>query len=219
MKNTKLELFNSLTNDNQFIVLFIGKNSQYNDMVQRVYNLHWNSIVTTFNLDENRCGISANQFNELENYRKVFPIGIEDSENRKNLFNKKKLTPISVVSCIEKKQAQYKRTFNKYLDKLHDRLSVGGTLIVDGFTVEEYERLNLAEYISDLGTDIVFVVDTSPSMSAKDVDGGQRLDAAKNAIYLLTGKNDGSRHGLQYGGSCRRSTSARCRPRRSCHRG
>ena len=110
MKNTKLELFNSLTNDNQFIVLFIGKNSQYNDMVQRVYNLHWNSIVTTFNLDENRCGISANQFNELENYRKVFPIGIEDSENRKNLFNKKKLTPISVVSCIEKKQAQYKRT-------------------------------------------------------------------------------------------------------------
>ena len=155
MKNTKLELFNSLTNDNQFIVLFIGKNSQYNDMVQRVYNLHWNSIVTTFNLDENRCGISANQFNELESYRKVFPIGIEDSENRKNLFNKKKLTPISVVSCIEKKQAQYKRTFNKYLDKLHDRLSVGGTLIVDGFTVEEYERLNLAEYISDLGTNVV----------------------------------------------------------------
>ena len=156
MRNERLELYNSLTNDNRFNVLFIGKNSQYNDMVQRVYNLHWNSIVTTFDLEENECGISANQFNELESYRKVFAIGIEDSENRKNLFNKKKLTPISVVSCIEKKQAIYKRYFNKYLDKLHDKLSVGGTLIVDGFTTEEYEKLNLDEYISDLGTDIVY---------------------------------------------------------------
>ena len=55
---------------------------------------------------------------------------------------------------------------------------------------------NQEKVYTSLGTDIVFVVDTSPSMSAKDVDGGQRLDAAKNAIYLLTGKNDGSRHGL-----------------------
>lgn len=49
---------------------------------------------------------------------------------------------------------------------------------------------------TSLGTDIIFVIDTSPSMSAKDVDGGQRLEAAKNAIYMLTNKNDGSRYGL-----------------------
>ncbi len=55
---------------------------------------------------------------------------------------------------------------------------------------------NQEKVYTSLGTDIVFVIDTSPSMSAKDVDGGQRLDAAKNAIYMLTGKNTGSRHGL-----------------------
>ncbi len=55
---------------------------------------------------------------------------------------------------------------------------------------------NQEKVYTSLGTDIVFVLDTSPSMSAKDVDGGQRLEAAKNAIYLLTEKNDGSRYGL-----------------------
>ena len=55
---------------------------------------------------------------------------------------------------------------------------------------------NQEKVYTSLGTDIVFVVDTSPSMSAKDMEGGQRLDAAKNAIYTLTSKNDGSRYGL-----------------------
>ena len=55
---------------------------------------------------------------------------------------------------------------------------------------------NQEKVYTSLGTDIVFVVDTSPSMSAKDMEGAQRLEAAKNAIYLLTGKNDGSRYGL-----------------------
>ena len=55
---------------------------------------------------------------------------------------------------------------------------------------------NQEKVYTSLGTDIVFVVDTSPSMSAKDVDGGQRIDAAKNAIYLLSSKNDGCRYGL-----------------------
>ena len=55
---------------------------------------------------------------------------------------------------------------------------------------------NQEKVYTSLGTDIVFVLDTSPSMSAKDVDGGQRLEAAKNAIYMLSNKNDGSRYGL-----------------------
>lgn len=55
---------------------------------------------------------------------------------------------------------------------------------------------NQEKIYTSLGTDIVFVVDASPSMSAKDVDGAQRLEAAKNAINLLTAKNDGSRYGL-----------------------
>ena len=55
---------------------------------------------------------------------------------------------------------------------------------------------NQEKIYTSLGTDIVFAVDTSPSMSAKDMDGSQRLEAAKNAIYTLTNKNDGSRYGL-----------------------
>ena len=55
---------------------------------------------------------------------------------------------------------------------------------------------NQEKVYTSLGTDIVFVLDTSPSMSAKDMDGAQRLEAARNAIYLLTNKNDGSRYGL-----------------------
>ena len=55
---------------------------------------------------------------------------------------------------------------------------------------------NQEKVYTSLGTDIVFVVDTSPSMSAKDMDGGMRLDAAKAAIQSLTSANSGSRYGL-----------------------
>jgi len=55
---------------------------------------------------------------------------------------------------------------------------------------------NQEKVYTSLGTDIVFVLDTSPSMSAKDMDGIQRLEAAKNAIYTLSNKRDGSRYGL-----------------------
>lgn len=47
-----------------------------------------------------------------------------------------------------------------------------------------------------LGTDIVFVVDTSPSMAAKDMDGITRLSAAKNAINILMQNHNGFRYGL-----------------------
>ena len=55
---------------------------------------------------------------------------------------------------------------------------------------------NQEKVYTSLGTDTVFVVDTSPSMSAKDVDGLMRLDAAKNTIFNLTSNNDGCRFGL-----------------------
>ena len=35
---------------------------------------------------------------------------------------------------------------------------------------------------TSLGNDVIFVVDTSPSMAAKDIDGDRRIDSAKNAI-------------------------------------
>ena len=55
---------------------------------------------------------------------------------------------------------------------------------------------NQEKVYTSLGTDVVFVLDTSPSMSAKDMENSMRLEAAKAAIQSLSNKNDGSRYGL-----------------------
>lgn len=49
---------------------------------------------------------------------------------------------------------------------------------------------------TSLGSDVVFVVDTSPSMAAKDMDGFQRIEAAKNTINNVTQENAGIRFGI-----------------------
>lgn len=54
---------------------------------------------------------------------------------------------------------------------------------------------------TSLGTDIIFVVDTSPSMAAKDIDGSTRLEAAKNTIKLISKEYEGFRFGIVVLGS------------------
>lgn len=51
------------------------------------------------------------------------------------------------------------------------------------------------------GTDILFVLDTSPSMAARDINGMLRIDAAKNAIDTLVQNNEGASYGLLAMGS------------------
>ncbi len=46
------------------------------------------------------------------------------------------------------------------------------------------------------GTDIIFALDISPSMAARDVSGTTRLDAAKQAILMLAVENPGYAYGL-----------------------
>jgi Ca-activated chloride channel family protein len=46
------------------------------------------------------------------------------------------------------------------------------------------------------GTDIIFVVDVSPSMAAQDVGGMTRLEAAREAIRFLARERDGAAYGL-----------------------
>jgi Ca-activated chloride channel family protein len=46
------------------------------------------------------------------------------------------------------------------------------------------------------GADILFVLDTSPSMAARDIADMSRLDAAKQAIHTLAGDNMGDSLGL-----------------------
>ena len=49
---------------------------------------------------------------------------------------------------------------------------------------------------TSLGTDIVFAVDTSPSMAANDVGGMSRLESAKNTIRTVAVEHDGCRFGM-----------------------
>ena len=49
---------------------------------------------------------------------------------------------------------------------------------------------------SSRGADIIFVVDISPSMAARDIAGMSRLEAAKLAIHTLAGENKGDSLGL-----------------------
>ena len=46
------------------------------------------------------------------------------------------------------------------------------------------------------GTEIVFVIDTSPSMAALDIGTSNRLEAAKQAVNLIVENNSGSAFGL-----------------------
>lgn len=54
---------------------------------------------------------------------------------------------------------------------------------------------------TSLGTDVVFVIDSSPSMSASDINGYSRIDAAKNTIIKIINENDGIRVGIVAFGS------------------
>lgn len=54
---------------------------------------------------------------------------------------------------------------------------------------------------TSLGTDVVFVLDTSPSMAAKDIGNQMRLEAAKNTIRNVALDYDGCRYGMVVLGS------------------
>lgn len=49
---------------------------------------------------------------------------------------------------------------------------------------------------TSLGTDIIFVIDCSPSMAAKDMNNESRLEASKKSIFYLLQESKGSRFGL-----------------------
>ena len=57
-------------------------------------------------------------------------------------------------------------------------------------------KVHQEKVYTSLGTDIVFVVDTSPSMAARDMGGMSRLESAKNAIIAIAREHDGCRFGL-----------------------
>ncbi|MBQ8561128.1 MAG: VWA domain-containing protein [Spirochaetaceae bacterium] len=63
-------------------------------------------------------------------------------------------------------------------------------------SLAEPVRLQQEKIYTSRGTDIVFVLDTSPSMMARDIAGMSRLDAARQAITLLVPQTEGTGFGL-----------------------
>lgn len=73
-------------------------------------------------------------------------------------------------------------------------LGVGGFLIaIIAFAEPVFYRQE--RVYTSRGTDIVFVIDISPSMAAKDISSGTRLEAAKHCIRDLVTENSGATFG------------------------
>lgn len=99
------------------------------------------------------------------------------------------------VSDWNGKTFKWNRKFRNFLSVLSKvLLVVSYVLFVVAFAdpvVYRQERVYTSR-----GTDIVFVLDVSPSMAARDFSGTRRIDAAKQAITNLLNSNQGVSYGL-----------------------
>ena len=106
-----------------------------------------------------------------------------------------RLTFPAVLSDFQGNHFVWKGRSQKILSVLAKLLSgTGFILAVTAFAdpvISHQEKV-----YTSLGTDVLFVVDTSPSMAAKDINGTMRLEAAKNAITTLSQNYDGCRYGI-----------------------
>ncbi len=64
------------------------------------------------------------------------------------------------------------------------------------FAIAEPTSIEQEKKYTSRSSDVVFVLDVSPSMAALDIANGTRLDAAKQAIKLLVMQNDSNSYGL-----------------------
>ena len=86
------------------------------------------------------------------------------------IFNR--ITFPAVLADWEGRRFEWKGRPQKFLSVLASIFFTAGFLISVAALAAPVLS-NQEKVYTSLGTDIVFVVDTSPSMSAKDVDGGQ----------------------------------------------
>lgn len=76
------------------------------------------------------------------------------------------------------------------------RVLLVAAFILTIFAIADPVKVTQEKIYTTLGTDIIFVVDTSPSMAAKDVEGQYRINVAKNAISKIIREHDGFRYGV-----------------------
>lgn len=112
---------------------------------------------------------------------------------RLKIFNK--ISFSAVLADWNGHKFEWKGKFQKFLSVLSKvLLCIGYILVVTAFAdpVISYQE----KVYTSIGTDVVFVIDTSPSMAAKDVNNSIRLEVAKNSIQELSQSHNGCRFGL-----------------------
>lgn len=84
------------------------------------------------------------------------------------------------------------RTFFSFVRTILLLLSfIFAVIALSGPVIYEQEKVYTSR-----GTDILFVLDISPSMAARDINGKCRIDAAKSAINYIVANDPGSSFGL-----------------------
>lgn len=112
---------------------------------------------------------------------------------RLKLFNR--ISFSAVLADWEGHRFEWNGRLQKFLSVFSKVLLCLGYILVITALADPVISYQEKVYTS-LGTDVAFVVDTSPSMAAKDVDSMMRLEAARNAIYKLSGEHQGYRFAL-----------------------
>lgn len=90
---------------------------------------------------------------------------------------------------------EYRRPFRNFLSGLSRALCVAGFICVVFAAASPVVHKQEKVYNSK-GSEIIFVVDTSPSMNAKDIGTLTRIEAARQSIKTLAQSNTGSSLGL-----------------------
>lgn len=107
----------------------------------------------------------------------------------------RKMTFPAVLANWEGSKFEWNGNFRKFLtvlSKIMLNLSfILGIIALSDPIISKQEKI-----YTNLGNDIIFVVDTSPSMAAKDINSGTRLEAAKSAIKTLIKSHEGYRYGI-----------------------
>ena len=105
--------------------------------------------------------------------------------------------PTFVITLADWKGRHFE--WNKKLRNFASALSVilgiaGYIMAVIAFSEPIFYRQE--RVYTSRGTDIMFVMDISPSMAARDINGSTRLDSAKNCVKNLVDSNPGATFGV-----------------------
>ncbi|MBQ9539687.1 MAG: VWA domain-containing protein, partial [Treponema sp.] len=107
----------------------------------------------------------------------------------------KRLSFLAVLGDWQGDAFEWKGTVFSLLFRFYKLLEILAFVAVVVAYANPVRRHQEKVYISR-GADVIFVVDSSPSMAAKDIAGLSRLDAAKKAILTLASENGGCSLGL-----------------------